>query len=100
VTDDALSAALAPIRERSRWISSAAGIAAPGATAVKSAEDVPRLLAAVDAALKLADELAGPDDSAEPSALTEDRTWVRQACAERLRGAIASTLTGKEAGGE
>lgn len=51
MTDD-LSASLAEIRKRSRWTSGAEGIAEPGATAVKSAGDVPRLLAAVDAVLK------------------------------------------------
>lgn len=52
MADDPLAAALAEIRERSRWTSSAAGIAAPGATAVKSARDVPRLLAALEKALE------------------------------------------------
>jgi hypothetical protein len=52
VPDTPATTLLAGIRERSRWTSSAEGIAAPGATAEKSARDVPRLLAAVEAVLK------------------------------------------------
>lgn len=55
-----------------------------------------RVLAAVEAALRVADELAGNDDSAEHSALTEDRAWVRQACAARFRQAITAAMSGKE----
>lgn len=50
---DRASAALAAIRERSRWISSEDGIAAEGATAERSAEDVPFLLGAIEAVLEL-----------------------------------------------
>lgn len=57
-----------------------------------------RLLGVVDAALKLAGELAGGDDPAEPPALTEDRAWVRQECAARFREAIARELTGTTTG--
>lgn len=49
--EDRVTAVLEEIKERARWTSSADGIAAPGATAVGSAKDVPRLLAAVDGVL-------------------------------------------------
>ena len=59
--------------------------------------DVPRLVAALEAALALADEWYGPDESGLPSsALTEDREWVRQGCADELRAAIAAALPGRE----
>ena len=102
MADDQLAAALAKKREvlaaawavldrtPPRTLAPSLGIAAGIASVA---------LDALEAALKLADELAGPDDSAEPSALTEDRAWVRQECAERLRGAIAGALPGTEADG-
>jgi hypothetical protein len=52
MTEDRVAAYLAKVRERARWTSSADGIAAPGATAIGSARDVPRLLAAVEAVRK------------------------------------------------
>ena len=51
---DPVAARLAEMRRNSRWTSSADEIAEPGANAVKSARDVPALLAAVEAALALA----------------------------------------------
>jgi hypothetical protein len=77
VADDPLSAALAEIRKQSRWTSSARGIAAPGATAVKSAEDVPRLLAALDVALTAIGSATGTLDP------------------EKTRADVLAALTGK-----
>ena len=83
---DPLAAALAGIRERHEGAET---------YALGSAEDVPRLLAAVEAALKLASGWAdGPIDAT--SALTEDRDWVRADCGEGLRQAITLALTGEE----
>jgi hypothetical protein len=49
--EDRVTAALEEIRARARWASSADEIAAPGATAIGSAKDVPRLIAAVERVL-------------------------------------------------
>jgi len=51
ITEAHVAAYLNEVRKRSRWRSSADEIAAPGATAIGSARDVPRLLAAVEAVL-------------------------------------------------
>jgi hypothetical protein len=56
----------------------------------------PRLLAAIEAALKVADQL--PPQGPPSSALEEDRMWIRQECADMIREAITRELTGKEAG--
>ena len=53
----------------------------------------PRLLAAVEAALKLADKL---EPQAPPSsALEEDRMWIRQECAGMIREVISCALLGE-----
>jgi len=59
--------------------------------------DVPRLLAAVDAALALPARWAAKDLHLPSSVLTEDRGWVRAECAGGLRAAILAGLTGDEA---
>jgi len=85
------SSLLSGIRERYVRASAQSGAAARG-DYIKSAADVPRLLAAVDAALKLADE-AEPverDYGGEP-------IWWSLSPAE-LRAAITAALTGEEAG--
>ncbi len=82
------------------YLRTVAGTAAVNPEAFDFAVLAPRFdraLAALEAVLKLADELAGPDDSPERSALTEDRAWVRQECAARLRETITAKLTGKGA---
>lgn len=77
---DALAAELAAIRDR------------------EQARDVPRLLAAVEAALALAGKWEyGPVDGT--SALTEDRDWVRADCGAGLREAVARALLGEEKDG-
>jgi hypothetical protein len=57
---------------------------------------MPRLLAAVEAALELADKLEpqGPPSSA----LEEDRMWIRQECADMIRDTLGAALTGEETG--
>lgn len=62
----------------------------------RSARDVPRLLAAVEEALKLAGKWeCEPIDGT--SALTEDRDWVRADCGAGLRETITRALLGEEA---
>lgn len=75
------------------------GIRHPDAEFIASArEDVRRLLAAVEAALKLAAGWEhGPVDGT--SALTEDRDWARADCGAALREAITRELLGKGADG-
>lgn len=55
---------------------------------------VPRLLAALDAALALPAKWES-DGNAGQSALEEDRLWVRQACAEEMRAAALAALRGE-----
>lgn len=57
MSDDQLSATLAPFRERQAKATAREGDTAVwlGAAMISATEDVPRLLAAVDAVLKLAD---------------------------------------------
>jgi hypothetical protein len=57
-------------------------------------DDWDRLLAAVEAVLKLADQL--PPQAPPSSALEEDRMFIRQECADMIREAITSTLTGED----
>jgi hypothetical protein len=92
---DPLSAALEPIRVRSRWTSSAREVAAPGATALKSADDVPRLLGAVDAALRF----HGAKKTANgipvcPRCSRAEGQFVKAPCPEVQ--AITSALLGEE----
>lgn len=56
-----------------------------------------RASAALDELLALPGKWAEIDDG-PGSALTEDRGWVREACAADLRAAISSALLGKETG--
>lgn len=107
MADDPLAAALAEIRER------AAEHADPkimdayrGWCASKSADDVPSLLAAVDAALKLADkydaeskrlwgQIRDADSRGVPSGSKSiDAAWNGDV-AKAIREAIARELTGK-----
>ena len=89
--DDALTATLAEIRER--VASCMDGFSSDPGAYIRSAGDVPRLLAAVDAVLKLADDLTG--DAAPSSAYEEDRAWLRAEIAARFRSAVLAVLTGK-----
>ena len=57
--------------------------------------DTARLLAAVEAALKLADEWTEGSHSTG-SALDEDRGWVRAACGGKIREAITRELARKD----
>lgn len=65
----------------------------------KLAECVRPLLAALDAVLRLPAQWDAASDPGQ-SALEEDRTWVRQACAADLREAITRELTEKKAGAQ
>lgn len=56
--------------------------------------DVRRLLAVADAVLALAAKLEPQAPS--PSALEEDRMWMRQQCADMIREAISRALLSKE----
>lgn len=98
MADDRLSGAVAPIRER------AVLACDPEVTnlvrnyrAVESARDVPRLLAAVDAVLKLAEGgrymTTGLDSAGNPV-----RAWVVDA--GMIREAVARALAGEEKAGE
>jgi hypothetical protein len=60
---------------------------------VAARSDVPSLLAAVEAVLKLAGQLIPQAPSY--SALAEDRMWIRQECADMIHAAIASALLGE-----
>ena len=101
VAEDQAAAVLAAIRERSRWKSSAAGLVGPGATAVGSAEDVPRLLRAVEAALNL--HQVSDDSGCEPHcvACTAAVRWAVLVPPDRCltREAITAALTGEDAPG-
>jgi hypothetical protein len=110
--DDPAAAILAGIRERAKWTSSADGIAAPGATAEKSARDVPALLGAVERLLEVADDWTAEsdelDDLAEKPGTDEEGRPIMQgqamaysSCAQDLRETITAALAGKEGtGGE
>jgi hypothetical protein len=109
VADEKLSARLEAIRTRSRWTSSADGIAAPGATAIGSARDVPRLLAAVDKVLELAADwqrkaeinrrLLAKWNNPHYTVPLEAETKQLEQCAEGLRSAVLATLTGEAGNG-
>ena len=87
---------LAAIREDNDRVIALCAIA-PAAVRQLADHDVPALLAAVEATLKLADEwrAAGCPESAEEEALM----WREIECGDRLRAAITAALGGKEAGG-
>jgi hypothetical protein len=70
-----------------------AKITATGRDVCASADDVPRLAAAVEAVLKVADEWE--QDRYKGTSTLE---WIHQRCAERLREAVTRELTGKEGG--
>jgi hypothetical protein len=88
---------LSPIRERS-----AAALEFPLSgfaedsirSCTQSAMDVPRLLAAVEAALELADDLI------VPPYFLDDVTAATRGVALRFRAAITTALAGEEAGDE
>lgn len=65
----------------------------------EQSRDVPVLVAAVEAVLKLAGEWADGEVNSY-SALTEDRDWVRAECGRKLREAAARALLGEKAPGE
>jgi len=85
-----------PVRAELARIRNRAALAyASPAAAGASAADVPRLLAALDAVLGMPGKWDEIDDG-PVSALTEDRGWVRAACARDLREAITRELLGEE----
>lgn len=69
-------------------------------------QDVSRLVAAVEAALKLADDLDAEAARLLATAArlrtgatgTQNRAWAHRDCAKALREAITAALTGKETG--
>ncbi len=83
-----LTTALAEIRERYR--ESFTRLPGDGWPHVNSADDVPRLLAAVDAALRLA------GDWDRPSICRDDSVEGVRDCGFVLREAITSALNGRE----
>jgi hypothetical protein len=89
MSDDRLAAELAAIRERY----CRRRLAFMQEDLYASAEDVASLLAAVEAVLKLAGQMAPQAPSY--SALEEDRMWIRQECADMIREAITSALLGE-----
>ena len=89
-----LSAALAAIRERAEY----AKEYMQGDPMPPSLEDVPRLLKAVEDALELAGKLEPQGSPA--SALEEDRMFIREECADMIREAITTALTGQGAGSD
>lgn len=91
MADDPLTAELAEIAARARQVLARRGLVG-GLLAINAARgDVPRLVKALEAVLKLADDFGSGD------------TWVglydRQAAGRALRDAIAGELTGKAADG-
>ena len=96
---DDVAAILAGIRERYRKSFVTLPGGPPGSDAwthVHSADDIPRLLAAVEAGLAAADML--PPQAPPSSALEEDRMWIRSECADMIREAITAALTGTQLG--
>jgi hypothetical protein len=95
---DDLAATLAEIRRR--YSNTNYGVTTdsprPLSVAIASAADIPVLLAAVEAALKAADELehikTGPPSGKEDEAAALGLSW----CAARVREAISAALTGTE----
>jgi hypothetical protein len=93
--DDRIASTLTEIRESHRQHVSMS-YPEPGICVSRDGRwpcDSARLLAAVEAALELADKLEpqGPPSSA----LEEDRMWIRQECADMIREAITREITGK-----
>lgn len=94
MADSALTAALQAIRDRAGVVAKL-GPPRPGGDLInaahRSAADVPRLVAALEAVLRLADELD------VPPYFLDDVTAARRGVALRFREAIISALTGQEA---
>jgi hypothetical protein len=93
---DLLAAELAGIRERSQRASAAGAFSARGAypeAISRSAADVPRLLAAVEAVLALAGEFDTEDGTTPEDAQILGRPVSR---GDRIRQAITRELLGKE----
>lgn len=86
MTDNPLTAELRRIHNRNEY----------GDLREVAFKDVPRLLAALNVVLKLADEWAEGSYTAS-SALDEDRVWVRAECGAKLREATTRELLGNEA---
>lgn len=89
-TPDPVTAALEEMRERSA--KAMLGFSSNPGTYIDSANDVPSLLAAVEAVLKLADTWA----AGRPGEIGPGFNATR-ACGRRIREAITRALTGKEA---
>jgi hypothetical protein len=95
MSEETLAGYLAEVRLRSRKVSTNGG-PGPGRAERRhrwnehSARDVPRLLAAVQAALACTTKLE--PQGAASSALEEDRMWIRQECADMIREAISAAL--------
>ena len=89
------SATLEAIRDRAGVVAKL-GPPRPGGDLInaahRSAADVPRLLAAVEAVLKLADALTAPAVAAD--CLDEELAEVRRECGERVRRVITRALKG------
>jgi hypothetical protein len=92
VADDELSAELEAIGDH---VALASGLPMTRDPQIVVEQDAPLMLRALEAVLRLASEWADGEVSGH-SALTEDRDWVRAACGEKLREAIASALFGEE----
>jgi len=99
VTDDRIAEALQNTRIHQESAVHALEVADAGhwCLAALVNVDAPRLLAALDAVLALPEKWDEIDDG-PVSALTEDRGWVRAACARDLRKAVTRALLGEEAG--
>lgn len=89
---DEASATLAGIRERSA--KALPGFSSDVRTYVDSANDVPFLLAAVEAVLKLADDW--DREAREIPGFKGIGASAYQACAKEIREAITTALAGKE----
>ena len=109
MADDDLAAALAPIRERAAACDE--GFFSDGVACIRSAGDVPRLLAVVDAVLNLADKWV--DDAGNQlvityndpalndaaAAVSHKSASVRRTLAAELRSAVLAGLTGRDDSG-
>jgi hypothetical protein len=90
---DKLTTALAEIRERYRR-GDPERVSEALAEVHGGPQDVPRLLAAVDEVLELADGLRSV--VLTESALTEDRSWIRNECGDLIVQAISRALLGED----
>ena len=92
-----LSALLEQISERNEKLRHRYGHVGGLLVLADAREDVPHLVAAVKAVLKLAGQLEPQAPAA--SALEEDRMWIRQECADMIREAVRTALADRVAPG-